>query len=567
MADDIPPPPDGYFDSPAEARRYYQLNPPGDAAAPAPAVPPPAPTPSNVPATPPGYYDTPSAARAGAPAPPTTYRGGVLPFSQDASGKTHLDWGAGVTGWPWDIAKGSYETLKPAVMTPGQIVTGETPTPYSPGPGTTAPDPAVMQHAADIAMTFSPTSAAARAGGVVPGMSWSYGTPTAQKLQRAADGGYAEVRASGLDFSTAATDRLTRNITDAYADKGIVSANSPQVHNIINGQLNSSPTGIPGLAPPPIGISGIQSARAALGRIEGSTTNSEERLAASIAKNKIDDFLMNATPSDLAGGGTFTGDPSTVAQTLKEAGQNYATAQRANDISGALDRAVTGISEKADLQAASSAAGSVDTAIRQKVRTFLQSEDNVRGLTDQQVGMLRGIVEGGPIRDKLRWVGDLLSGGATHGLAGAGLGGMAGMAGGGGLTEILAGGLGLPLLGRGMTNLADTMSQSALNRVETLIRQGAPLNQELASRRLQTIEPNTNINNALYRGALPQAQGGGGLLGVFTDTSSPYTTGNLFKWMRPGYDYVHGLLYGAPQLALPPSGQRPLTERDLAGRA
>src|SRR5690348_7716165 len=104
------------------------------------------------------------------------YTGSILPFSTDAQGKTSFDPNAGFLGG----FLGGIKRLAQAAMAPGDVYSGKLPTPYS-GSGSSEASPEVTNRALDFAMAFSPTSAALRAGEIIPGAAFHTSVPTAQQ--------------------------------------------------------------------------------------------------------------------------------------------------------------------------------------------------------------------------------------------------------------------------------------------------------------------------------------------------------------------------------------------------
>jgi hypothetical protein len=504
MADDLPPLPPGYFLDPDEARRATeQQRPTTTPLTPADIAPP-----LGAPPLPAGYSLTP-------PPPPTapepTWRGSVLPVSGDATG-SHIDWSSGLPG-----------QIGRAIMAPGQIVTGELPTPYGGrrGGGEVSE---TQERAMDIASTFGPTSVATRAGAVLPGMAWKYNPPPAPQLKAAANAGYDAARASGLELSgpsvVSMSERLQQRLT---ADRGIIAETAPQTYAILN-KLTDQPEG--GF----MTVGSLMAAREGLNRIARSPA-STETTAAQNAVRHIDDYMMTLNKDDLARtamGPATPPDPQDVARTLREAHSNYTAAQRSNDLTGSLDRAVTGIENRALMRAEASGTGqNIDNAIRQRILTFISNEENVKGLTPAQLNALKGVVEGTWTQNRLRDIGTI-AGKLEFG------GGLAGGA--------ITGDPWLTAIGAIAPSITERLARAGEGR--------------LAMRGLESVDQSARMNSPLYRqGIGPQ---GNGLLSTLPQTGADNA---IWRMILPG------LLSHPELLQRPQTTPRPLTERELAGRA
>lgn len=126
----------------------------------------------------------------------------------------------------------------------------------------------------------------------------------------------------------------------------------------------------------------------------------EERLAANIAVQKIDDFLANLKQPDLRSGNAASG-----VSHLQDARADWAAAKRMEMVDDKIQSAV--------LRAASTYSGhNVENAIRQNLRAILNPKDKKlrAGWTDEELDRVRQIVEGGGWSNFLREVGNRTAG-------------------------------------------------------------------------------------------------------------------------------------------------------------
>jgi hypothetical protein len=148
------------------------------------------------------------------------------------------------------------------------------------------------------------------------------------------------------------------------------------------------------------GFDNLNSAREAFAGVAGNyQANPRDRLAATQAINLIDRFIANPPPASVLAG------PASEAGKLAAAGRgNYSAYERSKDLfSTDLDRAATGISERADLGAnVGSATNRYEDKVRQAAAAIKRSPKEVRGWTDPELDAITQLAEGTPTRNILR---------------------------------------------------------------------------------------------------------------------------------------------------------------------
>jgi hypothetical protein len=152
---------------------------------------------------------------------------------------------------------------------------------------------------------------------------------------------------------------------------------------------------------------------------------------------------------------------------------------RSNDLTGVLDRANTGIIERAEARAQAANSGrNLDNTIRQKIASLLEKPKEVSGFSDPEIAALNESLIGGPARNTARYVGNVLGGGGGFGQAftgslGAGVGAMFGGAPGAVI------GAGVPVAaGAGAKSIANLLAKRSVKGVDELLRKRSPLYQE-----------------------------------------------------------------------------------------
>jgi hypothetical protein len=166
---------------------------------------------------------------------------------------------------------------------------------------------------------------------------------------------------------------------------------------------------------------------------------------------------------------------------------NLAAAKRADPLTGDLTQANTGIQERADTAA----------ALRQRVKTFMQNEDNMRGLNPEEKTALNDFSKGsGVFNTALTKAGNLVGSGwgklmsaAAGTVLGATYGGEHGAALG------LGGGYGAGLIGDMLKGWEFNRASNRLDAIGQQLRSRSPLGEPYLNQNLRT--PGGLINHAI----------------------------------------------------------------------
>jgi len=406
------------------------------------------------------------------------YSGKILPFSEDASGNVKLDMSAGVPGAIGRLAQAAWS----AVNAPADAYAGKLP----------LNDPATTNRALDFATLFSPISPALRAGEMVPGeIATTLGPPSAEQLKAAASQGYNAARASGLDINADAVGQMAQGVQADLQREGFVPKVAPKTHSLLD-DLSNPPAGAVATIPD------LESARRAFGKVSGDPT---DEAAASRAVRGIDNFLGSLDPQSVVAG---TAAPEDVAAILRDARGNYAAAMRSNALTGDLDRANTGVLGRAEARAAATNSGhNLDNAIRQRVASILEKPAEVSGYSQAELDALRNVVQGGPVRNAARTIGNVFGGGGGLGhLVAGGLGAAAGHATGGGLEGAAIGAAVPAIIGHGAKAIENSLAQRSLGTADEAVRMNSPYYREMQLQQLLAT-PAIGLNSAGLRTILP----------------------------------------------------------------
>lgn len=226
----------------------------------------------------------------------------------------------------------------------------------------------------------------------------------------------------------------------------------------------------------------------------------QDQLAATRAIKEFDGFLRGLSPKDtLVRPSAAESAPATrnqiVAQALAgkreaervagvfERGRgNYAAAMRSNDITGELDRARTGILERAEGRAQAAHSGrNMDNTLRQKTEAVLEKPKEISGYSDDELAALERVVEGGAGRNLARKVSNKLGGGGgaaqtLFASMGAGAGAAAA-----GLPGAILGAAAPATIGSGARSIANFLAKKDMRAVDELLRKRSPLYEERAA--------------------------------------------------------------------------------------
>jgi hypothetical protein len=393
------------------------------------------------PAAPPGQPDhaaeiAASLANPAAPPPPpnANYRGSIFPFSRDAQG--NLNWtDTGIPGvspsgergtlrLPFDFTAGVPGAIWDAFRLPGDVATGQQPTPYSGGPA--QPDPALLARTFNAATMMTPAPVGR---GALPEV------PTARTLADIANTQYDAYRNSGVQVTGTGINRMLNDLNGTLRTNGFIVDPASELGGAIR-DLGNGSSGPYTVSPGVYDAAGLDAARQRFSKIANS--NGPQAEAARTALNAVDDYMTNLpmNPSHLAPG--TTADAATAAiQNLQDARANYGAAKRSDALTGSLkDYANTGILDQAVARADANATGSanLDQMIRSRIVSFMSGPNAARrlaGFSDAEKDLLTQVAQGGTPTQKLI--------GGAQGLLGMGHGaGGASVTAGVGMVELLS---------------------------------------------------------------------------------------------------------------------------------
>lgn len=204
-------------------------------------------------------------------------------------------------------------------------------------------------------------------------------------LKAEADAAYAASSAAGLQVSDTAMGRMASDIAAEAKRAGIDPTLHPKATTAL-GRIEQA-------SGKPLSLEEIDTLRQIVGDARGSIEAGERRIG-QIMADKLDDFLDNLQPSDIA-----AGDKAGVAK-INEARERWNRMRRTE----AIEDAITVAQHRT---AASGSGGNVNNAIRQEIRKILDNPRKVRPFSAEERKLMERVVMGSPVENLLRLGGKL----------------------------------------------------------------------------------------------------------------------------------------------------------------
>jgi hypothetical protein len=372
------------------------------------------------------------------------------------------------------IGKGIYQAGRGLVTAPGEAYRGEL-------------DPSseeATKKMTEGAALVSPLGVAGRAGSrAIPGVANTLkretpAVPTATELQAVGKGQYQAASALDVQYSPQAVANMA-DIAKAEIEKRWVPEVAETTHKLLD-RLRNVPEGAQYST-----FDNLDTAWRGFRDIASDPLkfSKQDRAAAVAAMRHIEKFI-DEPPAQ----GILAGPSAQAGKLNKTARENMHAGFRSNEITGELDKAYTGILERAELRQGSSHSGrSLDNPIRNRVEKVLTSPKEIQGYNDAEIASMKAIVDGSRLKNRARDVGNALGGGGGLGLlvsgigAGAAGGAAGGVAAGGPLGGFLGGAAGAmigPAIGMTARNMANRISKKELQALDEQLRKRSPLFRE-----------------------------------------------------------------------------------------
>lgn len=302
------------------------------------------------------------------------------------------------------------------------------------------------QYAPEVASYFgynlspSNTERVATAATLLPGVAAAArpsqpALPTARELKAKGGADLDATRASGVEVQPSPFVSMAQRLEPDLYSKGFTADLAPNTYKVLS-EIQAVP---PAGANPNVSFINIHAMRQRLQNIieKASSGASPDKLEAEAARRVLNEFnqttgSLGQNPADLAPGTTPAAAAAATEQ-FRTGLANYSAAQKSNVITGELDRARTGILERAEARAQAANSGkNLDNSIRGKTESFLESRRSIAPFTDAELDRFGDVVQGSRTQNFLRTWGNRLGGGGGLGqlltgvAGGAAVGGAAG---------------------------------------------------------------------------------------------------------------------------------------------
>lgn len=214
----------------------------------------------------------------------------------------------------------------------------------------------------------------------------------------------------------------------------------------------------------------IESIRQGLNRIPRTPEAAVDRGAARIARNALDDFMVNPPP-----GAVLPGSQAAAAQAA-----HIADVARQSHAGASRSQKMANMREAAENQAASSYSGlNVENNIRNQVKNFINpntgGRERLTNWSPEEQAALQGIVRGGAMTNAGRWAGNIVGGGGGIAVP------IAAVAGNQFIADNPAFSAAVPAAGLGLRMLSNRAARGNIRAAEDLIARRNPLYQQRAA--------------------------------------------------------------------------------------
>lgn len=280
--------------------------------------------------------------------------------------------------------------------------------------------------------------------------------PTWQRLKEAGSQQYDDIRNLDVRYHSNAVSDVARRVQQRLYEGGFSPENAPEAWRVVNGLADPPPNSF-------ATINGLEIARRRLRKAgKGATpTYPDDKAAAAIVRNAIDEFVEAADPATV-----LSGPADQAAQLTKTARANYAAGKRSQRLNE--------LEASSELRAASTYSGqNLENNLRARARDIVDPLKpwNREGFNAFELALIEKVARGTKTRNVLRYVGNLLGGQggfpAAVATGTAFLGGMGPAA------------IATPAIGAGLKTQATRLTQKGFRAADEAVRSRSPLAQEM----------------------------------------------------------------------------------------
>lgn len=313
------------------------------------------------------------------------------------------------------------------------------------------------------------------AGGItskIAGKRASQAIPKADDLKEMAQKAYSKAEAAGLQIQQPSFQKAVAGITSAARKAGFDPQLHPAAAAAFKRLLKDSSK--------PQSLEEMEILRRILKDAASSQTPGERRIA-SIAIEKMDDFLTNLSSSDIRAGKLSEAVPA-----LKEARSLWARSAKGETVEQLIDRATT--------RAGGYGQSGFENALRTEFRQIAMNQKKLRLWSKEEQAAIKQIARGTNAENMMRWVGKFAPNGVVSTGISTGIGAVVGGA---------PGAIAVPTIAAGAKRGAEKAMIGNVNKFDDLVRSGGQMPapkltaRDEALMRLATGQGGERVNSAV----------------------------------------------------------------------
>lgn len=227
--------------------------------------------------------------------------------------------------------------------------------------------------------------------------------PPVNQLKSRANAAYEAADQAGVEVNQSSVNTLADALESSIKQGGYHKKLHPRIGVVLE-ELDS----LRGRTPT---LGDLEIYRRILRNAGTSMDDSERRLAGNLIE-KLDDFVENLKPGQLASG--------------DQSGINAMFRARKLWRQAKATEAMEDMVERAGVRAGQFTGSGFENALRTEFRQFALNKKKMRGLTETQQAAIKKVASGGPVGNIVRWIGKWAPTGVVSTTAGGGLGGAVG---------------------------------------------------------------------------------------------------------------------------------------------
>lgn len=285
--------------------------------------------------------------------------------------------------------------------------------------------------------------------------------PTTEQLRAQADDLYARAEQAGLRVTPQGFSRAVDDFANGLRADGFNPRLHPRAAAALDEMREAASSG------QPLSLQQIDQLRR-ITAAAGKSIEPDERRIGSLLIDKLDDWLGNLKPADVA-----AGDAPRAVGLIREARSTWARMRKGEIIEDIFDRLNPGEGSAA-LRASQYSQSGIENALRTEFRQLARNPRRMRAFNEEERALIRRTAMGGPVENAFRWLGKF----APRGVVSFGMGAGAGSAIGGavgGPVGAAVGGIGIPAIGLAGNAAAARMTMNNANRAALMARGGAAI--------------------------------------------------------------------------------------------